>query len=52
MAVAFYAHLVIEEWPSPANEPPFALPLVILVASAIILWGGAGRWGLGARASS
>jgi putative oxidoreductase len=52
MAVAFYSHLAIEEWPNPDNEPPFLLPVVILVAAAVVLWLGAGRWSLDERSSS
>ena len=48
MAVAFIAHLVIDVWPGP-NEPPTALPLVILACAAYVLWRGGGRWSLDAR---
>ncbi|MSQ30812.1 MAG: DoxX family membrane protein [Dehalococcoidia bacterium] len=51
MAVAFYSHLAIEVWPGP-NEPPMALPLVILACAAYVLWRGAGRWSLDARAAA
>jgi uncharacterized membrane protein YphA (DoxX/SURF4 family) len=45
MAGAVYAHLVIDVWPNGAeNEPPLALPLAVIVASAYVLWRGAGRW--------
>lgn len=50
MSVAFYAHLAIDVWPTP-NEPPVALPLVILAGAAFLLWRGGGRWSLDARAS-
>ena len=50
MSVAFYAHLVIDVWPNP-NEPPTALPLVILACAAFLLWRGGGRWSLDERAS-
>lgn len=50
MLVAFYAHLVLTVWPAP-NAPPFALPLVILACAGWLLWRGAGRLSLDARAS-
>lgn len=50
MAGALYAHLVIGVWPNgPANEPPLALPLIVLAGAAYTLWRGAGRWSLDAR---
>lgn len=53
MLGAVYAHLVIDVWPNgPANEPPLALPLVVLAAAAYILVRGAGRWSLDRRAAS
>ena len=50
MAVAFVAHMVIEVWPNP-TAPPTALPLIVLACAAYVLWRGAGRWSLDARAS-
>jgi putative oxidoreductase len=45
MVGAVYAHLVIDVWPNgPENEPPLALPIVVLLAAAVVLWRGAGRW--------
>ncbi len=50
MTGALYAHLVIDAWPNgPANEPPLALPLIVLAGAAYVLWRGAGRWSLDAR---
>ena len=49
MAVAFAAHLLIPVWPAGNNQPPFALPLVILACGAYVAWRGAGRWSLDAR---
>ena len=49
MAVAFYSHLAIEAWPNP-QEPPIALPLILLACGAFLLWRGSGRWSLDARA--
>jgi putative oxidoreductase len=47
MLGAVYAHLVIDVWPNGAeNEPPLALPIVVLLAAAGVLWQGAGRWSL------
>jgi putative oxidoreductase len=43
MAVATYAHLAIDIWPNP-NEPPIALPLIVIACAAYILWRGAGSW--------
>lgn len=51
MLVAAYAHLAIQEWPNGAeNEPPLALPLIVALAATLVLWRGAGRWSLDARA--
>jgi putative oxidoreductase len=47
MLGAVYAHLVIDVWPNGAeNEPPLALPIIVMAASAYVLWRGAGRWSL------
>ena len=51
MAVAVYAHVVIEAWPNAEGEPPLALPLVVMVCAAYVLWRGAGRWSVDARRS-
>lgn len=51
MLVAVFAHLSIEDWPNGAeNEPPLALPLIVALSAAFVLWRGAGRWSLDARA--
>lgn len=52
MAVAAYAHLAIDIWPNSGGEPPLALPLSVLACAAYVLWRGAGRWSLDARAAS
>ena len=44
MAVAIYAHVAIDVWPGP--------PLIVLACAAYVLWRGAGRWSLDARAAS
>lgn len=47
MVVATYAHLAIDVWPNGVeNEPPLALPLIVMAAAVYILWRGAGRWSL------
>ena len=47
MAVAFYAHLVIDVWPNGAsNEPPVLLPLAVLACATYVLWRGAGAWSI------
>jgi putative oxidoreductase len=52
MTGAAYAHLAIGDWPNGAeNEPPLALPIVVALAAAFVLWRGAGRWSLDARAT-
>jgi putative oxidoreductase len=52
MIGAVYAHLVIDVWPNgPENEPPLALPIVVLLAAAVVLWRGAGRWSCDHRAA-
>ena len=49
MAVAVYAHAVIDVWPNGAdNEPPILLPLAVMACAAYLLWRGAGRWSLDA----
>ncbi|MEX2446635.1 MAG: DoxX family membrane protein [Dehalococcoidia bacterium] len=53
MAVAAYAHLAIDVWPNGAeNEPPMALPIVVGMAAAYVVWRGAGRWSLDRQASA
>ncbi len=49
MLVAFWSHVALEVWPNPETQPPFALPLVILAAAAVVLWRGAGSWSLDVR---
>lgn len=45
MAVAVYAHIVIDVWPNGAgNEPPILLPVAVIACATYILWRGAGRW--------
>lgn len=52
MLVAVYAHLVIDVWPNGAeNEPPLALPIIVMACAAYVLWRGAGRWSLDGRHS-
>jgi uncharacterized membrane protein YphA (DoxX/SURF4 family) len=48
MSVAIYTHLV-SDW---ADEPPIALPIVVLLASAWVLWKGAGAWSIDAHRSA
>tara|TARA_R110000782_G_scaffold102243_2_gene189222 strand:- start:3210 stop:3620 length:411 start_codon:yes stop_codon:yes gene_type:complete len=45
MSVALYTHAV-SDWP---DEPPIALPIVVLLASAWVLYKGAGTWSIDAR---
>lgn len=56
MLAALYAHAAIDVWPNGAeDEPPLALPVIVLVCAAYVLWHGAGRWSvdaLGARSTS
>lgn len=53
MLGAIYSHLAIGVWPNgPENEPPMALPIAVAVASAYVLWRGAGRWSLDRRAQT
>lgn len=40
MAMATYTHLV-HDW---ADEPPLALPLILIAFSVFVLWKGAGAW--------
>ena len=49
MAIAVYAHIVIDAWPNAEGEPPLALPLVVAACAAYVLWRGAGRWSVDAR---
>jgi uncharacterized membrane protein YphA (DoxX/SURF4 family) len=47
MAVAVYAHIVIDVWPNGAeNEPPIVLPLAVMACAAYVLKVGAGRWSI------
>jgi putative oxidoreductase len=52
MIGALYAHMVIDVWPNApeVSEPPLVLPISVLVASAYVLWRGAGRWSFDRRA--
>lgn len=43
MIGALHAHLTIDTWPNP-DEPPIFLPLAVLLASAYIVFRGAGAW--------
>jgi putative oxidoreductase len=48
---AIYAHVVIDVWPGEMpSGPPDALPVIVLVSAAYVLWRGAGRWSLDRRA--
>jgi uncharacterized membrane protein YphA (DoxX/SURF4 family) len=50
MLVAVYAHIVIDVWPNTAQEePPLALPLVVMACAAYVLVRGAGAWSLDRR---
>lgn len=50
MLGAIYAHLVIDVWPNETqSEPPLALPIVVLLGAAYVIWRGAGRWSLDRR---
>lgn len=51
MIAATYSHLVIDVWPNP-DEPPLALPIVVALGAAYVLWRGAGRWSLDHRVTS
>jgi uncharacterized membrane protein YphA (DoxX/SURF4 family) len=46
MAVAAYAHLVIDTWPNAAGEPPLLLPLAVFASAAYVLRRGGGSWSL------
>ena len=47
MLVAIYAHLAIDVWPNAGHEePPLALPIVVLAAAVYVLLRGAGAWSL------
>jgi putative oxidoreductase len=49
---AIYAHVVIDVWPGQMpSGPPDALPVIVLVSAAYVLWRGAGRWSLDRRAT-
>lgn len=53
MLGAVYAHLMIDVWPNAAaDEPPLALPIIVLAGAAYVLWRGAGRWSLDRRHGS
>ncbi|MBI4201804.1 MAG: DoxX family protein [Chloroflexi bacterium] len=53
MLGAVYSHLIIDVWPNGAeNEPPLALPIIVMVCAAYVLWRGAGRWSLDWRHGS
>lgn len=48
---AAYAHVVIDVWPGEMpSGPPDALPVIVLVSAAYVLWRGAGRWSLDYKA--
>jgi uncharacterized membrane protein YphA (DoxX/SURF4 family) len=48
---AIYAHVVIDVWPGEISSgPPDALPVIVLVSAAYVLWRGAGRWSLDRQA--
>ena len=40
MTLATYTH-VVSDWP---DEPPLALPLILILISLFVLWKGAGAW--------
>ncbi len=40
MSAAVYTHLV-HDW---TDEPPVALPIVVMLAAAVVVWKGAGAW--------
>jgi putative oxidoreductase len=46
MLAAVYAHLAIDVWPNPADEPPIALPLIVMACATYVLIRGAGAWSL------
>lgn len=45
MGMALYTHLV-HDW---TDEPPIALPVVLIILSAFVLWRGAGSWSFDLR---
>ena len=47
MGLATYTHLV-SDWP---DEPPIALPIVMILLSVYVLWKGAGAWSFDRRCS-
>jgi putative oxidoreductase len=50
MLGAVYTHLVVDVWPNvDAQEPPIALPVLVLLIASYVLQRGAGRWSLDAR---
>ena len=48
MGLATYSHLVFD-W---ADEPPIALPIVMIVLSLFVLWKGAGAWSFDLRCTN
>lgn len=47
MLGAVYTHLVLDVWPNEAqDEPPLALPILVMLAAAYVARRGAGRWSL------
>lgn len=53
MLGAIWAHLVIDVWPNGVdNEPPLALPIIVLLAAAYVVARGPGRWSLDRRRTS
>jgi putative oxidoreductase len=52
MVAAAYAHFAIEHWPNAGGEPPLALPLIVMVCAAWVLWRGAGGWSVDGRADA
>lgn len=50
MLGAVYTHLVVDVWPNlDAEEPPLALPIIVLLVASYVLWRGAGSWSLDNR---
>jgi putative oxidoreductase len=50
MLGAVYTHLVVDVWPNvEAEEPPIAIPVVVLLVASYVLWRGAGRWSFDTR---
>ncbi len=48
MLAALHAHLTIEEWPNP-DEPPLALPIVVLASALLVVIVGAGGFSFDRR---